>query len=427
MKAFVQFSVANSRSIRERKTLTMVPTSIKDDAAFTMTRCGIKLLPSVAVYGANSSGKSNLLNALSTMKYIIRQSIRLNDGETLPYNPYQFNIESKKSPTWYELTFIINGHQYRYGFENTDKIIVGEWLYEESKKGSIPLFLRTIEGIGVNESVFKEGIGLEEKANENRLFLSLVAQLNGQTSKGIMKFLQNDLQVISGLDSDGYEMFTRVAIRSHEKFVNNMLNFFKKVNLGFVDINVKEQDFDPSQLPDDMPSELRAHIIRDLKGKKKLVAQSIHPIYDNFGEIVRRDSFDMEEVESEGTMKLFNMSGPIFDTLYSGGILVIDELDAKMHPLISQFIVQLFNSKETNPNGAQLIFNTHDTNLLSTKLLRRDQIWFTEKNNKGETDLYRLMDVVMPNQKPPRNDANLERNYIAGRYGAIPFINHESI
>ena len=127
-------------------------------------------------------------------------------------------------------------------------------------------------------------------------------------------------------------------------------------------------------------------------------------------------------MESEGTKKLFDMAGPFFDTLMNGNILVVDELDAKMHPLISLEIISLFNDPKRNPHGAQLIFTTHDTNLLSSKQLRRDQIWFTEKDEQERTDLYNMMDIVLPDGSKPRGDGNMERNYIRGRYGAIPYI-----
>ena len=147
------------------------------------------------------------------------------------------------------------------------------------------------------------------------------------------------------------------------------------------------------------------------------------PVYtDRVDNIVGTINFSFEDRESSGTNKLFDLSGPIFETLYSGSVLVIDELDAKMHPLISQYIIELFNNPETNPKNAQLIFTTHDTHLLSQKILRRDQIWFTEKDSKEQTDLYSLIDIVLPDGTKPRNDANYEKNYIAGRYGAIPYI-----
>ena len=132
--------------------------------------------------------------------------------------------------------------------------------------------------------------------------------------------------------------------------------------------------------------------------------------------------FVFEKMESEGTQKIFDLAGPIFDTINNGAVLIVDELDAKMHPLISQELVSLFNSPVHNPNGAQLIFTTHDTNLLSSRLLRRDQIWFTEKDLQERTDLYNIMQILLPDGTKPRGDGNLERNYIRGRYGAIPYI-----
>lgn len=127
-------------------------------------------------------------------------------------------------------------------------------------------------------------------------------------------------------------------------------------------------------------------------------------------------------MESAGTRKLFDFAGPMFDTLASGSVLVVDELDAKMHPLLSLELVRLFNDPKRNKKGAQLIFTTHDTNLLSSKILRRDQIWFTEKDDNERTDLYNMMQIFLPDGSKPGGDGNIERNYINGRYGAIPYI-----
>ena len=422
MSALIQFVVTNFRSIREKRMLTMNSAAIKDSAAFSMTRNGVKLLPSAAIYGANSSGKTNLLRAMMYMDRMVLHSIRLNDGEELLYEPYLFNVESRQSPTLFEMTFVADGHTYRYGFEYTLTNIVGEWLYENLKTKSVRLFIRTEEGIGVDANTFAEGVGLEDRTNDNRLFLSVAAQLGGVVSKRIMKFFQTGINVLSGLDADGYENFTKMSLQRNRPFVPKMKEFYQKVSLGFDEVHIKEELFDPSQLPEGLPNDMRSELLRELKGKTRLIALSEHPIYNEKGNIVDHDVFDFNDIESAGTIKLFGLSGPIFDTLAAGSVLVVDELDAKMHPLISQYVVGLFNNRETNPHGAQLIFNTHDTNLLSKNTMRRDQIWFTEKNEKGETDVYRLMDVMMPNQQPPRNDANLERNYIAGRYGAIPFI-----
>lgn len=422
MKLIVQFSVENFRSIRELKTLSMAATSIKDDVADLIGKNSQKYLPSVAIYGANSSGKSNLIRSMAMMGKMVLESVKLNDDDNLPYAPYEYNTESVTQPTMFELVFVLGTTIYRYGFEYNKKAILGEWLYAKKGKGESPLFLRTVEGIGVDAAIFAEGEGLENKTNNNRLFLSVVAQLGGQLSKKIIRFFLSGYNVISGLDTDVYETYTKKMLLEKDEIAEKILSMCQSLALGFENVVAFTKDFDMSSLPDKMPTELKAELAKQLTGKKSLKAQSIHPIYDANGVLVDHKKFDFAEYESEGTIKLFGLSGPIFDTLRDGAVLIVDELDAKMHPLISQYLVRLFNSSSTNPKGAQLIFNTHDTHLLSSKLLRRDQIWFTEKNDKGETDVYRLMDVVMPNNQAPRNDSNLEKNYIAGRYGAIPYI-----
>ena len=207
--------------------------------------------------------------------------------------------------------------------------------------------------------------------------------------------------MISGLNNQQYRAYSKLFFHKKESLSVDALNFFQKLRLGFNNILTHEEE---PNIPQDLPMD------------------SIHNVYSDKGNIVGTINFSFEDRESSGTNKLFDLSGPIFETLYSGSVLVIDELDAKMHPLISQYIIELFNNPETNPKNAQLIFTTHDTHLLSQKILRRDQIWFTEKDSKEQTDLYSLIDIVLPDGTKPRNDANYEKNYIAGRYGAIPYI-----
>ena len=146
--------------------------------------------------------------------------------------------------------------------------------------------------------------------------------------------------------------------------------------------------------------------------------------YDKKGNVVDMVSWDKDRNESDGTNKIVDLSGPIYDTLFLGKLLIIDELDAKLHPLITAHIVNLFNNPKTNPNCAQLLFATHDTNLLNIDLFRRDQIWFTEKDEIEQTDLYSLYNINLPDGSKVRNDSNIEKNYIRGRYGAIPFITY---
>lgn len=423
MNAVLRFSVENYRSIAGRKDLLLTPSVIKDSPRTNVANYRTtKYLKTCAIYGANSSGKSNLISAMGQMKTIIRTSIKMNNDDNITYNPFLLNEKSSEEPTLFELEFYNDGIHYRYGFSYTEKRIHEEWLVGIKGKKEETFFIRNLEGIGVNEELFPEGKDLEEKTNNNRLFLSLVGQLGGKIANSLLSFFKDKIHVISGLDTDNYDSFSRYLIYKGLPGSKEMRSFFENMQLGFSDMSITAQEFDPNRLPEDMPDELKKKLIKELSGKQELQAFTKHGIYDDHGKQIRTESFDFEEMESSGTKKLFEMSGPIFDTIINGNILVIDELDAKMHPLLSRELVSLFNDSKQNPKNAQLVFSTHDTNLLSSGLLRRDQIWFTEKDAQERTDLYNMMQIVLPDGSKPRGDGNIEKNYIQGRYGAIPYI-----
>jgi hypothetical protein len=299
--------------------------------------------------------------------------------------------------------------------------IENEWLFAgKSEKSEKTLFIRTIEGIAV-DAKYKEGVGIESKTNNNRLFVSLVAQLGGPISKQILEFFKN-YNVLSGLDHNDYKGFTTRMLHKNLNGCEESLELYQKLKLGFQDIKAIESDFNLSEIPENLPDELRIKLVKDLTGKRNISLKTVHNKYDKKGEIVDFVLFDKLKNESEGTNKIIDLSGPIFDTLKFGKVLIIDELDAKLHPLITMRIVELFNSPISNTKNAQLIFATHDTNLLGEELFRRDQIWFTEKDEHEQTELYSLYDFNLPDGSKVRNDSNLEKNYIRGRYGAIPFI-----
>ncbi|MEG0750312.1 MAG: ATP-binding protein [Carnobacterium sp.] len=386
-----------------------------------------KILKTAAIYGANSSGKSNFIKALSQMTDNVLSSVKLNDNESVDYDPFKLAIGNSNKPSFFEVIFLDENIKYRYGFELTSESILGEWLFQSkiTAKSEKTLFIRTEEGIGVDEKSFPEGVGKEVNTNNNRLFLSLCAQLGGVESKKVISWFQDKINVISGIESFKYSGFTKQMLHKESEDCSKAKRFFKTMQLGFSDIEATEVEFDISQLPDGLTDDLKKRLETRFKGRKNIELKSKHFIYDKNGNIVGVEAFDVEEMESEGTQKLIQLSGPVFDTLANSQVLVVDELDAKMHPLISQYIIGLFNNPKTNPNNAQLIFTTHDTHLLSSKLLRRDQIWFTEKDFTEQTDLYNMMDISLPDGSKPRNDANYEKNYIVGRYGAIPYILNE--
>ena len=420
----LEFTVGNFRSFLQKRTLSLQAQKLSEEAKDNVAKVfSYNILKTLAVYGANSSGKSNLVNALHKMAACVLSSVRLNDNDVLLFDPFLLSKENNE-PTFFEITFIKNGFCYRYGFKYSSLRINEEWLFRKTTPRSKEqvLFIRNNDGIGVDEKNFTEGIGNEAKTNNNRLFLSLCAQLGGSISKQVISWFQTNFNVVSGLNNQEYRAYTKMLFHEKKEPGKEAMNFFRQLELGFGNLLTREED---PIIPEDMPKELKALLVKELQGKKNIEVDSVHNLYNKAGNVCGSVNFSFDERESSGTRKLFDLAGPVFDTLFYGSVLVIDELDVKMHPLISQHIISLFNNPKTNPKNAQLIFTTHDTHLLSQKMLRRDQIWFTEKNTTEQTDLYCLMDIILPDGTKPRNDSNYEKNYIAGRYGAIPYIINE--
>lgn len=410
----LSFSVGNFRSFNEKKTLSLQATSIKEHSDYIWKESSKKILPVITIYGANSSGKSNLLLAFAEMTQIILKSSSSNSSNKLHTDTFALSVENNDKPTFFEASFSINETFFRYGFEYTKDQIQKEWLYKMVEKKEKPLFLRNTKGIGVDEVLFPEGKDKESYTPENRLFLSVVDQLNGQISKSIIKWFY-DLNVISGIHDEKYKRISIDLLNGKNN--NDFLNFVDKFDLGFSSLQVSERQIEIN-FPSNIPDEIKERILT----RERQVLKSGHYVSTESGEKEER-FFSLEKMESEGTKKIINIAGPIYDTLDNGRILVIDELDAKLHPLLTRYIIDLFNSKETNKNRAQLIFATHDTNLLSNKIMRRDQIWFAEKEPiDNSTDIYPLSELREQDGTKIREDRSFEKDYINGKYGAIPFL-----
>ena len=388
-----EFSVGNYLSFREKQTLNLVASSIsdyKEENIISSERH--TLIKSAVIYGANASGKSNFIRSMSTMNRIVTQSFNQSSTASLKVTPFLLNTETEKSPSYFEVVFEILGIRYRYGFEVTNKEVVGEWLYESKKNVEKCLFIRERDGIEVSPS-YREAENLESKTRENALFLSVIDQFNGVTAKRIMNWFKN-VFAISGLTHENYEMVT-FKMLTNEKSRNTFLDFYDKLDLGFDGLSVDFKEYD---------------------------IKTSHKRFNNDKKIIDEVEFDMRSQESAGTNKVFNISGPIFEVLQNGGVLVIDELDSSMHPLMTLAITRLFNSKRDNSKNAQLIFTTHDTNLFSYGKFRRDQIYFVEKDKFGASNLYSLVEYREEDGSKIRKDRSFESDYIQGRYGAIPYI-----
>jgi len=373
---------------------------------------GHRILPVAVIFGANSSGKSNLVLALHSMVSMVRNSVKLNPSDKLSQDPFMLDESSFKESTSFEIQFIDNDTIFRYGFEYFTDRIEKEWLFRKIPgKKEHYLFLRENDDIGINKAYFKEGAGKEGATPSNRLFLSLVAQLNGSISQTVLSWFDSVEIILGNTDTSYFEANTIDMITRNEAWKEAAIGFLKSASLGFDDITVVDDD--EKQLTNQSPIFSSKGI-----GGKRLMTR--HNVYNSNGDVSRTILFDKKDKESEGTKKLINLSGPLFSILSKGSVLIVDELDAKMHPMLTKKIINLFTSKKTNPNGAQLILTTQDTTLLDISILRRDEIWFTEKDRTDCSSLYALSEFREPDGAKVRNDRSFAKDYLNGRYGGIP-------
>ncbi len=421
----LQFSIKNFRTFKEKATLSLVASNYDKDTRETQniyvdTKLKLRLLKSAVIYGANASGKSKFFDALVFMKNFIITSSKLNqNGESIDVDPFRLNSESEKQPSEFEIIFTHENVLYRYGFEADKKKIISEWLYYKPKTKEIELFFREKSKFQAHERNFQKGktVIKEGLVRDNALLVSVAAQFNDSISISVIDWFEK-LNIISGLEENSFKNNTIGKIKN-EKGKIRILEFLKAADLGIQDIQYEE--FPLPGLPDKLKKKFLKlkEEMKDLDPEIFSDISILHNVYDNNRKNIGKTKFSVSRDESNGTKKFLYLSGTIIDVLERGGILFGDEFDSKLHPNLMSKIVSLFNSKEINRNNAQLIFNTHDTNLLSSDLFRRDQIWFIEKNKFGEAKLYSLADFRSDEVK--RTDS-FEENYIRGKYGAIPIL-----
>lgn len=396
----IEFTVGNYLSFKEKKTLSLEAANITEYPDNVIHIAGTELLKSVAVYGANSSGKSNLLKAIEKMVEVVKTSSKKNSTDKIGIVPFLLNSDTPNQPSLFEILFFIDSILYRYGFEVTDTEVKSEWLFSK-KENEEEFYLFIREGMTIELSdAFQEGKGLEQRKNSNMLFLATVDQFGGRISNTIITFF-NSMKVVSGLQHATGRLSTYLGLNSNNKTKNDILQLLKSFDLGFDDLHFNPLD----------------------KNNIDISMDTIHPIYDDNGKIIGKTNFDSDTLESAGTNKILDFIGEIYLSLSKETrVLTIDELDAKLHPILTNRIIKLFNSPDYNKKNSQLIFATHDTNLLSKGDLRRDQIYFAEKDRFESTDLYSLVEYKMDEGVKVRKDRSFEKDYLQGRYGAIPFL-----
>ncbi|MEJ8305688.1 ATP-binding protein [Saccharibacillus sacchari] len=413
----MEFTVGNFLSFKDKVTFKMVASSIRehrDTHTFNAIN-NIDLLKSSVLYGANASGKSNLFKAMTFMSQMVRNSSKESQaGEEIEVVPFKLNTYNEQLPSFFEIVFIKEDRIYRYGFEVNCQEVVSEWLFQMKKNKEQLLFDREKEDFEVSE-LFAEGKMLTDLTRNNALFLSVAANFKGDISNKVLSWFRS-FNIVSGLVNANFPMLHRHL--KNKEFKKELLDMLRNVDLGFEDIDLFEEEV-PGEVLDaifKLGESLRGLDRASVKEIKNEEIKTFHKKFDVEDRFVSYEEFKLMEEESEGTRKLFSLLAPIMDTLKQGKVLVVDELDAKLHPILTQFIISLFNSNIHNPHEAQLIFNSHDTNLLHRDHFRRDQIWFAEKDRYGATDLYSLSDFKV------RSDASYEKDYLLGKYGSIPFI-----
>jgi len=417
----VEFTVNNFKSIKDTIKFSMLTSSKDEGNDFQIRK--YNLLQSAIIYGANASGKSNFLRAMAFMsKFILNKYKIVQSTDTLPHEPFKLSTETEEASSSFEIVFFINNIKYRYGFEIDNILVYSEWLYADEKGKEAKLFYRDIEEKEyVNPNKFVEGYSFFDKKNEkinissNQLFIWKCDQENGEISKSILNWF-NRFNMIDGMDHNGYINFTMKKMEN-EDFKSKIINLVKTADIGIEDIQVEEEDVPIDvieKLP--LPDSIKGEMLKD-GGLKSITLNTLHQKFDINGKVVDTVVFELDKEESKGTKKFFAMSAPILDTLKNGKVLLIDELDASLHPILTQHLIKLFHDKNINKNNAQLIFATHDTNLLKKTIFRRDQIWLSEKDKYGSTDLYSLAQF-----KNVRKNEDFEKQYIHGKYGAIPYL-----
>jgi len=411
----VKFTVGNYLSFKENVSIdlnTSSLTELRSDNFLSTSVSNLSVLKSLVTYGSNSSGKSNLFKAIKFVKKFIQNSSKNSQAnEEIDTEPFRLAIETINKPSFFEIEIVFDSARYRYGFEVDNKIVHKEWLFYAKKTKEYLLFKRDKQSLEVGNKFDKSSKNLITNTRENALFLSVCAQFNIEIAKNIIKQLSN-LKYISGTNDRDTIDFTVKLLNdpNYSKIINN---FIKGANLGFNKIETEKIEITEDMLnKSGIPKDLHKMVLEN--NSQNTLITTEHTVYDEKQEPQGSTYFDLIENESLGTRKLFSLAGPIIDAIINGRTLIIDEFDARLHPLLGKAIIKLFNSKE-NPK-AQLIIASHNSHFINSnsKLFRRDQIIIVEKDQYGQTRMETL------NDKKIRKDASFEKDYLAGKYDGVP-------
>lgn len=419
----LQFSVNNFKSFKDMAVLSMEPSADKELPS-NLTLIGKnRCLNTIAIFGANAAGKSNVFTALTAAILLVRRSnSRQVIDPLVEIIPFKFDEESIRKPTTFEFVFIAEGKKYVYGFSATQKAVQREYLYVFNSAKASTIFERT----DVNTYKFtspalkRELQPLTERNTENKLFLATATAWNCEATRIPYLWFETKINTYS-IDSDQLisqtaPMFDNDADNSLRKFTNMILH---EADINIDDFNIEFKDISQEQFLQQVPQELRGLISTIPAAMNKVVKiETVHSIVDDG--IAKQYNLSLME-ESQGTRNLFLFSPVLKRAFETGETLCIDEFDASLHPMLVRYLFSLFNNPDINKAHAQLIVSSHSLVLMSLKNLRRDQIYFVEKDRKtGKAELYSL------DEFSPRKEEDVRKAYMLGRYGSIPDIPEEA-
>jgi hypothetical protein len=415
----IRFHASNFRSFKGDQGLSMVASSLAGapEAVVHFEDLGLDLLRVAAIYGANAAGKSNVLAALQFISRAVKNSHRewKPDGP-IPRDPFLLEPTCQASPSRFEVDFLLDGVRFQYGLTVDSSSVMKEWLYSFPKGRRQRWFNRDAgkpQPFDFGKTLRGNNRMMAALARKNSLFLSVAAENNHPMLSPVYFWLTETLK-FSHVDDPHRMDLTLKALRARKSAV---VDFVRLADLGITDLTVKEMHIKPKHL-----QALKRFVdeIGAAQGADSL-SQIIEIVEFKHSAPALKDDVSLSLAkESRGTQAWLSLIGTLLDTLETGGVLCIDELDASLHPRLALEIIRIFEDPERNPKNAQLIFNTHNPTLLGNMLegpgLRRDQVWLVEKDSGGATHLYPMTDFK------PRKEENLERGYLQGRYGAVPFI-----
>lgn len=420
----LSFRAANARSFKEEFELSLLATGVSEreyvrPVAWRQGGTPVSVLPVAAIFGANGSGKSNVLRAMDDMRRLVLHSFRHGDPSGgVARRPFLLDHAGQSSPTRFEVDLVLDGVRHEYGFAVDDERVIEEWAHRYPKGRAALLFQREGDHVEFGSVERAKGRALLELLRPNALLLSTAAAANHPVLLPLYQWFGRNL-ILAEADSREFRQALTTEMLDDAHHGDHVLALLQAADLGVVGAKKRE--------PDPVMQERLRRAVRILSGVEDDDSDE-GPTFEQLGVRLTHRGADGEieleaEDESLGTRVWFGLIGPVVSALEAGSVFLADELDASLHPALVAQLVRLFQDPETNPRRAQLVFNSHDASLLpdtaGDRLLGRDQIWFTEKRSDGTTTFYPLVALA------PRKQEAVGKRYLAGRYGGTPILSHD--